>query len=127
MDPTKKCIRWFQLIRPLGAENIGLFSFAGGLNTTANNSYSFAMGAGTSAKGLASTSVGWLTSATGHSSVATGFRTRAKSYSSFAIGRWNDSIAVSNNTTWIHSDPIFMIGNGNSENARHNAMVVYKN
>ncbi|MBP6680061.1 MAG: DUF1566 domain-containing protein [Saprospiraceae bacterium] len=109
------------------AENIGLFSFAGGLNTTASNPYSFAMGAGTSSKGLASTSLGWFTSATGHSSVAAGFRTRAKSYSSFAIGRWNDSIAISNNTTWIHSDPIFMIGNGTSENARHNAMVVYKN
>lgn len=109
------------------AENIGVFSFAGGLNTIANNSYSFAMGAGTSSKGLASTSLGWFTSATGHSSVSAGFRTRAKSYSSFAIGRWNDSIAISNNSIWIKTDPIFMIGNGNSENARHNAMVVYKN
>src|SRR5688572_20022595 len=61
------------------AENLGLFSFAGGLNTIANNLYSFAMGAGTSSKGLASTSLGWFTSATGHSSVSTGFKTRAKS------------------------------------------------
>jgi hypothetical protein len=35
--------------------------------------------------------------------------------------------AISNNTTWIKTDPLFIIGNGTSEVARHNAMVIYKN
>ena len=109
------------------AANIGNWSFAGGLNTIANRSYSFAMGAGTNAKGLASTSLGWFASATGDITTAIGFKTRARSYSSMSIGRWNDSIAVSNNSTWIKSDPLFIIGNGESEVLRHNTMVVYKN
>ncbi|HZV71063.1 MAG TPA: DUF1566 domain-containing protein [Saprospiraceae bacterium] len=109
------------------AGNIGNWSFASGLNTTANASYAFAMGTGSKASGLTSTSLGWFTKATGDISSSLGFKTYAKSYASVALGRWNDSITISNNTTWINADPLFMIGNGTSESARHNALVVYKN
>ena len=106
--------------------SIGLYSFAGGLNTTARGSYAIAMGTATKALGLTSTSFGWFTNARGDISTSIGFKTYAKSYASLSIGRWNDSIAISNNTTWIKTDPLFIIGNGTSEAARHNAMVIYK-
>jgi len=109
------------------APAIGLFSFGGGLNTVSSGSYSLAMSAGTKASGLAATSFGWFTTASGDASTAIGFKTRAKSYASVSIGRFNDSIAISTNNSWIPADPLFMIGNGMSESAPHNAMVVYKN
>jgi hypothetical protein len=53
--------------------------------------------------------------------------TYAPSFNSLAIGSFNDSIAISNPTTWISSDPIMYIGIGQTNFTRSNAMVVYKN
>jgi hypothetical protein len=137
------------------AVNIGLWSFATGLNTTASGYSSTALGASTVASGDFSTATGYLTNASGNFSTATGYVTNAsgfastamgnftnasgiystamgngtvsKAYSSVAIGQYNDSIASSSKTNWIPTDPLFYIGNGTSDAARNNAMVVYKN
>jgi len=44
-----------------------------------------------------------------------------------AIGQYNDSIASSSPTTWITTDPAFVIGNGTAVNALSNAFTVLKN
>lgn len=136
-------------------DSIGDYSFASGYNTRATGDYSTAMGYGTTATGLYSTAMGDVTTASGSRSTATGYFTKAsglystamgeettasgrtstamgfdtysKAYASLAIGQYNDSIASSSNTSWVTTDPVFIIGNGTADNARNNAFTVLKN
>ena len=68
------------------AANIGYYSFAVGLNTTANNYYSFAGGQNTTASGNSSTAFGSGTLASGNSSTAFGSGTTASGDYSAAYG-----------------------------------------
>ncbi|MEO6131333.1 MAG: DUF1566 domain-containing protein, partial [Saprospiraceae bacterium] len=88
---------------------------------------STSLGYATIASGENALAMGSVTKATGANSTSLGFSTNAGSYGSVAIGRYNDSIAVSNGTAWINTDPLLMVGNGTSAGALHNAMIVYKN
>lgn len=99
---------------------IGEYTIASGSNSTAIGEY-------TQASGSISTSMGYLTKALGSTSTTMGTGTTAKSYSSLAIGRYNDTIVGSNSYSWVPTDPILMVGNGSADNARSNAMTVYKN
>ncbi len=117
------------------------YSTAMGYLTTASGGYSTAMGNTTTASGSPSTAMGYLTTASASYSTAMGFGTTAsgiastamgvstvsRPYGSLVIGRFNDSIITSNPTTWVSTDPVFIIGNGTSTNIRSNAMVVLKN
>jgi hypothetical protein len=78
----------------------------------------------TRATGLRSISIGSGTRATGDYATAMGQTTEAQSYNSFVIGRYN--IVSGNQTTWVASDPIFVIGNGTST-VHSNALTVLKN
>jgi hypothetical protein len=109
------------------AGNIGTWSSAMGINTTASGNYSTALGFNTTASGIFSTAMGHSTTASGYVSTAIGFSNTSRSFSSLAIGQYNDSIATSSLTGWVATDPVFYIGNGTADNNRHNAMVVYKN
>src|SRR5678815_5269433 len=55
------------------------------------------------------------------------FKTYAGSYGCLALGRYNDTIVNSNRLLWVNTDPMFILGNGTSDEDLHNAMVVYKN
>jgi|GEM_PF-1658859 len=105
----------------------GLFSLALGLQTTASGATSTALGYSTKASGENSISMGSVTTASGANTTTMGFKTYASSYGSVSIGRYNDKIASSNSTAWVEGDPLLMVGNGTSDAALHNAMVVYKN
>jgi hypothetical protein len=105
----------------------GYVSTAMGVLTSASGVVSTAMGDFTTASGVVSTAMGENTIASGNFSTSMGLRTVAKAHSSLALGQWNDSIAASNDTSWINTDPLLILGNGTSDLARHNAMVVYKN
>ncbi len=50
----------------------------------------------------------------------------ARAYNSFVIGRYNDAIITSSLTFWVGEDPLFVIGNRNSDPTRHNAVMVTK-
>jgi hypothetical protein len=52
--------------------------------------------------------------------------TMAKAYSSFVFGRFNDTTATST-SSWIDTDPLFIIGNGSGWDDRNNAVTVLKN
>ena len=122
----------------------GLSSTAMGSNTTASgDNGATAMGRSTTATGFTgATAIGFQTHATGDygaiamgsnttaagsTSTSMGFHTYSKAYSSVTVGRYNDSIASSSNTSWVATDPVFIIGNGTADNARNNALVVLKN
>lgn len=112
---------------------IGSGSIASGPVSTAMGQQTIAAGYGATAMGLRNTAVGSSATATGLSTLASGSNsfsmgegTVARASHSLVIGKYNDSIASSNLTTWVNSDPLFYIGNGTSEAERHNAMVVYK-
>jgi hypothetical protein len=105
----------------------GLYSTATGSESTASGSSSFTMGIMTNASGNGSMAAGELTKATGERSMAVGIGTNSRSFGSLALGRFNDSIATSTKTSWISTDPVFIIGNGDSDANRSNAMTVYKN
>lgn len=105
------------------------FSFSGTGSTTrgATGDASFTMGIGTTASGISSTALGNSTIASGVASTSMGTSTKAGSLNSLAIGRFNDTITMSNSTDWVATDPLFMIGNGTSDTNRRNAMTIFKN
>jgi hypothetical protein len=132
----------------------GQYSTALGRHTIASGDYSTALGSGATASGEGSiamrnsdatgyhaTSIGYNSTAAGYysttmgihtktsgvGSAAMGYGTTARSYACLAVGRYNDSIAGSMLSTWVETDPLFIIGNGADDDARHNAMTVLKN
>jgi hypothetical protein len=99
-----------------------------GSSTTAEASYATSMGVLTNAHGQASTAMGWGTYANGWFSTAMGEFTTAKTTHSVAIGRYNvDLGSPSGWSTWIATDPLFIIGNGTGDGDRNNAVTVFKN
>ncbi len=105
----------------------GASSTAFGLVAKASGGVSFATGEYTEASGINSTAMGFYSKATGGYSASIGLETRAKSYASLALGAYNDSISTSSNGVWEPTDPLIMVGNGNSEETRHNTFTIYKN
>jgi hypothetical protein len=119
----------------------GQVSTAFGTNTLASGSYSFALGSGTSATATLSFATGSNTLAAGQYSTAMGRDSRsmswlsaalgqgtvAKGYASTVVGMYNDSILVSSQQSSTSTTPLFIVGNGSSDNDRSNAMVVQKN
>ncbi|MEO6254279.1 MAG: hypothetical protein ABIO79_13280 [Ferruginibacter sp.] len=105
----------------------GYSSTAFGSATTSSGGGATAMGSGTTASGTSSTAMGSFTNASGNRSTAMGFDTYSKAYASLSIGQFNDSISSSSKTTWVATDPVFIIGNGTADNARSNAFTVLKN
>jgi hypothetical protein len=96
-----------------------------GYGTNASGIGSTAMGLSTAASGTGSTSMGSSTAASGYFSTALGFNTTAQCYASLVLGRYNLNAGLSDE--WNFWDPVFVIGNGSSTDARSNAMTVYKN
>ena len=68
-----------------------------------------------------------FSTASGNYSTATGYFTIAGPYASVALGRFNDPTANYDRYAWVGNDPLFMIGNGNSNINRSNAFTVLKN
>lgn len=102
-------------------------STAMGHTTTASGFASTAMGVLTNASGYYSTAMGDGTAASGVASTAMGYDSKAKGFSSTVVGMFNDSILLSNQNSVTSTTPLFIIGNGDADNIRSNAMVVRKN
>ena len=108
------------------ADNIGDHSVAFGFNTTAIGAYSMAVGSETTAEGLFSFAAGNGSVATGWSSVALGANTWAQSYAETVIGSFNTFYNAENFKYWEATDRLFVIGNGQSDAERSNALTVMK-
>lgn len=105
-------------------------SFAAGYETIAEGNSSMAGGSGTYAKGKASVALGTSTKAEGESSVAIGLSTVAKGIASFASGYGTE--ATGNNQAVIGTynekaeAALFIVGNGDNEDAPHTAFSVWR-
>ncbi len=105
----------------------GINSTALGYATTASGNYSYATGYGSTALGEFSTVLGVFTKAGGSGSTAMGGSTIAKGYRSTVLGMFNDSILTTDETGISPTTPLFIVGNGNGNTTRRNAMTVLKN
>jgi Chaperone of endosialidase/Head domain of trimeric autotransporter adhesin len=119
----------------------GFAATAMGSSTTAGNDYSIAMGNGTTGSGVSSTAMGFGTIASGYTSTAMGISTTAggwhsttsgnntvaKGFSSTVLGMYNDSILINNENSISPTTPLFIVGNGNGNTNRSNAITILKN
>lgn len=75
--------------------------------------------------GTGSVAFGSSTAASGSYSAAHGIGTSAQAYGSFVAGRYN--LISGSTSSWVATDPLFVIGNGVATNNRANAMTILKN
>lgn len=107
-----------------GTKASGESSVAIGSSTTALGDNSFAFGTFGGAHGHLSTSFGYSALAMGDLSFSSGYGTIAESYNSTVFGSWN--LGGGSADSWIETDPLFEIGNGNAL-VSSNALTVLKN
>lgn len=104
----------------------GFYSTAMGENTNATGNYSTAMGTETTASGSSSTAMGKSTGALGGASTAMGVGIQARGYAGTVIGMYNDPTMSSVEPFPSSVTPLFVIGNGDDDANRSNAMVVIR-
>jgi len=121
--------------------NCGVNSFAVGHNTIASGTNTVAMGNNSIASVTFATAIGYYSKASSYGAVAmglfaeasgwgsfsAGFNTQASSHNSFVIGRFNQMPSNANSSSWVSTDPLFVVGNGSSNSSRSNAMLLLKN
>jgi hypothetical protein len=104
-------------------------SFAIGSGTVASGSETFSGGSNTNALGYGSVSLGNSTITKGNYSIALGMGTIAKTFTCLTIGTYNDTSGTT--IDWFNrydpSDPVFVVGDGESDSQRNNAFTVLKN
>lgn len=110
-----------------GSNASGANAFAANLSTRATGFASFAVNQSTTASGEGSFSANLGGKANGENTAAFGFSTVANAYSSMAIGIYNDSLVTAQTTEGGAFAPLFIVGNGDGNSSRSNAMVVRKN
>lgn len=96
-------------------------------NNTNVGLFSTAFGQSSIARGENSIATGYFTSAAGTHSSASGNNTVAKNYASTVVGMFNDSLLVADETAVTSTSALLIVGNGNDNNNRSNAMLVRKN
>lgn len=102
----------------------GYSSFAQGFQVYALGNHSTAFGINSTAQGPYSFAQGYSAYASGNHSVAIGQGSKALALHSVAAGPF--PVARGNPTTWVATDPVFTVANGQSDAARSNALVVLK-
>jgi hypothetical protein len=105
----------------------GDYSTAMGFETIASGSVSTAMGASSTASAEGATAMGSATIASGLVSTALGVSTEAESYAETVIGSFDTNYIPEWAAYWDPDDRLFVIGNGETEGTRSDAMVVLKN
>lgn len=104
----------------------GKWAWAIGNGTKTNGKAAFACGDHTLANANYAFSEGTYTTANTQASHAAGYYTSTKNRSEFSIGEYNNSVSAS--TTFGNSgNTLFSVGNGTSNNARHNAFEIRQN
>jgi len=95
-----------------GSSASAYYSMVIGYNSSANCNFSTASGFYNNANNYFATASGTYTSASGYFSASAGVGTLAQSYDSFVIGVGN--VGGGNSGTWVPTDPLFEVGNGNT-------------
>jgi hypothetical protein len=119
-------------------DSIGLHSVAMGYNSKALGLNAFAFGRESKAQGDRSLALGDYANAIGNGSVALGPDSRADGIYSVSVGNTNadayystamgiHNVGGGSKTTWVATDPLFEIGNGQSSASPANAFTILKN
>lgn len=112
----------FSLLNNVGGQN----SLAVGYNLNVGGNTSLAVGTSAVASGNSSFAQGVNSAAIANASSSFGEYTQAASRGSFSLGTY--SVLLSGNqTAFVATDPVFIIGNGTGVSARSNAMTVLRN
>ena len=119
--------------------NVGDWSFAGGFDPKLFGQYTFGFGSKPTVNGNYSGAAGNIVTVNGNVSFGFGANLLADAGASFLAGQYLTSQAYNETifgryniistyrTTWIDTDPLFIIGNGASDSNRSNALTVLKN
>jgi hypothetical protein len=103
----------------------GFAATALGSLSNATGYYALAAGAATQALGEGAVSLGGSTIATGNYTIAAGQFTRAKSFGEMTIGRYNDTLVVTDAAFFKgDSNRVFTVGIGGSPTTRQTAFVI---
>ncbi|AHI05326.1 hypothetical protein BDW_04090 [Bdellovibrio bacteriovorus W] len=92
----------------------GYSAILGGTNNTAGGGQSLVLG-------------GSRNVASGTNSIAAGYYVNSESLNQVTFGRYNLSKGGENSGNWIATDPLFVVGNGDSSAAKSNALMILKN
>ena len=104
----------------------GNFSSAFGPFNMATQFRSAAVGYGNEATGGTSNAFGAFNVITGAESSGFGFNTLSDVFGLLVIGRFNAD-PVGSATSWVSTDPVFMVGNGRNDSNRSTALTILKN
>jgi hypothetical protein len=107
-----------------GNTAIGQASTAMGQLGNASGAISTTMGDRNQATGSVSTAMGFQNMASGDNSTVMGTNNTAQSFSSLVIGQFNQ--VAGNSTTWVSTDPLFVVGNGTNIASPNNALTLLK-
>lgn len=103
----------------------GFAATAIGSQSNATGYYALAAGAATQALGEGAMALGGSTIATGNYTIAAGQFTKAKSFTEMVIGRYNDTLVVTDAELFkADSNRVFTVGIGGSPTTRKTALVV---
>ena len=90
----------------------GMYSFAFGMGSSSSGYGSFSYGMNCNASGDYSTALGLGASASGTCATALGYYNSAQSYKSTVLGTYNTLSSSYSTTSWVGTDPLFVLGNG---------------
>ena len=111
-----------------GNDATGVDSFAIGEGSVASQTATIAMGTGAQATALRAVAIGEGPLASGQKSIAMGYFTTAPSIYQMSVGRYNMPKGSENASSWVATDPLFVVGNGTGSGAsRSTAMMILKN
>lgn len=114
-----------------GAGSIALGYATDGTSINSSSNGSIALGYANNGISLASAYPGSValnesTKAEAEAATSMGFQTNNTSYAALALGQFNSNPGY-NNSSWVSTDPVLIIGNGNSSSALSDADIILKN
>ncbi|MCP9756837.1 hypothetical protein EGI26_16855 [Lacihabitans sp. CCS-44] len=114
-------------------QSSGIRAVAIGSSNTPSGDFHLAIGTGNNGSGVQSLSMGTVSNSNSDMSISGGLGIVNNSYASVMLGIYNDSLLTDlasggiSKTVYDANDPLFIIGNGTANNARSNALTMYKN
>ncbi len=127
-----------------GSIAMGRYSFASGTNSisigygipgtflsspnynSASGNLSLAVGYGNAASGTGAYAIGYDNYSAGDYAFSFGTGLFAPTYGQMSLGRYNASIPGTADS-WVATDPVFVVGNGQTSGTRSNALTILKN
>jgi trimeric autotransporter adhesin len=112
----------------MNSKAIGPGALVFGVNSDANGTNSTAIGFNSKSIGDGSTAIGLNSTAAGAFSFSAGVDVNAYSFAETAMGRFNTAYSpLGQSNGWSPQDRIFVIGNGESDTVRKDALTILKN